>query len=263
MGDREVYPNAPLVLVSVELRHPTAEPLGSRKLSAIKRHVSQRMPIPAPVKQVTLTLTPDGQRQEEGSTPRYMTRDRTSAITFGTDRIAVETTNYDRFEVLQELVDLAVEARQKYAPVDGVDRIGMRYINELRLEVDRPDDWDNWLSPALTGPTRPAAPIGMDVTYWQGVAVYGNPVGAGVVVRHGTFQGYAVDPGGELKRPSPPPGQFFLIDIDSYWTPEGGTPVLDLESARDQLNGIHRAGQQMFESLITERLRKEVLRHGH
>jgi len=72
--------------------------------------------------------------------------------------------------------------------------------------------------------------------------------------------GYAVDPGGELKRSAPVPGAFFLLDIDSYWTPSEGIPEFDVGQLLTTSEDLHAPVRRLFESLITDELREEVLR---
>ena len=58
----------------------------------------------------------------------------------------------------------------------------------------------------------------------------------------------------------PAPGPFFLLDIDSFWQPSEVSPTLELNSVLGELDELHMPVREMFESLITEKLRKEVLR---
>lgn len=264
MSDREVYPNAPVALVAIEVRHPPAEPLPKAAAAALKRSLATEFPLSMPATTVTLTASAGGMTQEAQKWPRYVNRDKTSSVTFREDALVVETTRYERYDHLRELAALAVEIRQRIAPVDGVDRIGMRYVNEVRVpELQSPSDWALWVAPALAGPATLGPPLGPSVNTWQGVAVFGDPVGVGTTVRHGSFEGYAVNPAGDLRRPTPPPGPFFLIDIDSYWTPVDETPKLERDSMLTHLDGLNSSVKALFEGLITDRLRNEVLRRGN
>jgi uncharacterized protein (TIGR04255 family) len=261
MGLPEIYPNPPLVLAVIELRHTVTPELNEADQAAVKSLLGEAFPLylPAPGG-VSVTVTPSGVSNDKiPANPRYMTRDNTAAITFRPDAIAVETTRYQRRSTLKELLRLAVDARQKVSGADGMMRLGVRYINEIRASVDRPSDWAQWITPALTS----VAGLEIDDTgpaqSWQGLTVFGNDR-QGVTLRHANLEGYAVDPSGALQRPSPPPSPFFLLDLDSYWSPAGETPTLDWENIESLYDDAALRAHRLFEQLITDKYRQEVLR---
>ncbi|MEU3059008.1 TIGR04255 family protein [Streptomyces subrutilus] len=267
MSEREVYPNSPLALVAIEVRHPTAAPLSSTQEAEIKRGVASVTPLSKPAHVQTVTITaglnlgkPDISTQ---TSPRFMSRDKALSVTFRDDALVVETTRYERYEVLRKLVILALKVRQNVAPVDGIERVGIRYINEVRVPyVETPTNWQDWVQPALSGPTTLKTPAGLDLNSWQGVTLFGDPAQEAALVRHGLHEGYAVNPGGDLRRKTPPPGPFFLIDIDSYWLSTEETPAATPENTLTCLDRLNTSARELFESVITDRLRNEVLRNG-
>jgi uncharacterized protein (TIGR04255 family) len=188
-----------------------------------------------------------------------MTRDATESISFRDNAIVVETTRYKRRSVLRELLHLAVQARQKVSPIDGVERLGIRYINEVRVpNLEQPSDWGRWISGSLTG-VAGLRTENLAAQTWQGVTVFGTP-SVGVVLRHGNFEGYAVEPAGDLRRETPPPGPFYLLDLDSYWTPEGDVPQLDWASVEERFNAVGLCAYELFQQLITDDYRTGVLK---
>lgn len=288
-----MYPNAPLVLVAVEVRHPSAEPLTGPQQAALKRLLADHLPLsqPATVRNVTAVMGGPAQVQDSIS-PRFTSRDRATAVTFHTGALVVETTQYGQFERLRDLLTLAINSRLAVGTLDGLERVGLRYINEIRVpdsngsttgagdtvEAEAGPAWEHWVAESLLGPAPLGAHLGFRAAQWQGLAVFGS-IGSGpdddggvgpgaeggadsLVLRYGPAEGYALDPGGELKRAVPPPGPFFLLDVDSYWT--SGSEVLPLD--RDALvrvgNRLHAPVRTLFEALITDRLREEVLRHA-
>ncbi len=260
MCEREIYPGSPLTLVAAEVRHPTAPQLSESDKVALKALLKHVCPLTKPAQRVTLGMDPSGTSTTVISDTRFMSRDHTASVTFRDDAIVLETTRYERRSAFRALVREAVLARQEVAPVDGVERLGIRYVNEIRVpDLESPAGWDRWIAPTLTGPAGMRAVAGLSVRGWQGVAVLGthNP---GVVVRHGVFEGYAVNPAGDLQRPTPPPGPFFLIDMDCFWMPDGETPPLDWNVIETRYDEASAAACGVFEQLITDNLRSEVLR---
>ncbi|CAG6392758.1 TIGR04255 family protein [Streptomyces cocklensis] len=263
MGTREIYPNPPLALTVVELRHPAAPALSDADQASLKAVLTSSFPLFKPAHRINLTVTTSGTSQERITDARYMTRDHTASISYRPDAIVVETTRYKRRSALRGLLHQAVEARQKVAPVDGVERLGIRYINEVRApDVDEAKDWAQWISPALTGLIKIKTADDGGPRNWQGLAEFGTPA-SGVVLRHGIFDGYAVDPTGDLRRPTPNPGPFYLIDMDSFWASEGDTQVLEWESVETRFDAAALSANELFEQLVTDEYRREVLRVEH
>ncbi len=225
MGQRKIYSNAPLALTVVELRHTATPPLSEADQAVLKKLLADTFPLARPAaRALNVTLAPGvAPTTEQTFDPRYMTRDTTTAVTFRADAIAVETTTYKRRSVLREILHRAVDARQHVAPADGIARLGIRYINEIRADIEGPADWSKWISPALTSVSGLRVDEGSHTQAWQGMASFGDQQ-RGIVLRHGNLDGYAVAPGGELRRPTPPPGPFYLLDLDSYWVPANEMP---------------------------------------
>ncbi|MDX3753627.1 TIGR04255 family protein [Streptomyces sp. AK08-02] len=259
MGHREIYSNAPLALTVVELRHTASPSLSEANKAGLKSLLASTFPIYKPAQQVSITVTNAGASEDRAQYPRYMTRDSTESISFRDNAIVVETTRYKRRSSLRELLHQAVEARQKVSPVDGVERLGIRYVNEVRVpNIEHPSDWERWISAPLTS-IASLRTEDLGAHTWQGVTVFGTPA-EGVVLRHGNFEGYAVEPSGDLRRQTPPPGPFYLLDLDSYWTPDGDVPQLDWASVEERFNAVGLSAYELFEQLITDHYRTEVLK---
>lgn len=266
MKEGEVYPNAPVVLVALEVRHPTADPLTHAQRLTIKRRLAAHVPImrTEQLTQITAVQTagaptaPPEVRVEEF--PRYFSRDNTLAVSVRAEAVVVETTRYVRWEQLRALAVEVLHARQEVGGVDGVERVGLRYVDEIRVPGGPMHDWAPWVDPSLLGPASVGEQLGLAAAQWQGVTAFAAGPERTVVLRYGPRDGFAVDPGGDLKRSTPTPGPFFLLDIDSFWTPSEGVPEFDVETLRITCDELHAPVRSLFERLITDRLRKEVLR---
>lgn len=263
MSAREVYPNAPVVLVAVEARHPDVALLGPGEQSEVKRLLSSSFPLPQPARNTKVTANAGAPAEViQETVPRFATRDQMTAVTFGAQAMVVETTRHQSFDHLCDLVRIAVEARQKVAPVDGLLRLGLRYVDEIRV----PDScggsagWAKWVDASLLGPTAAGEQLGLTAEHWQGAVVFGRGDGRQVIIRYGPREGFAVMPSGPLQRPTPPPGPFFLLDIDSFWFPTGDVPEITGASLVERCADLHEPVSVLFERLITDRLRNEVLR---
>lgn len=264
MMQREVYPNAPLVSASFELRHPQSEALDGRQRALFKDLLGDSLPVMRSQQAVTQTIeigpagtVPQVQVEEF---PKYYDRKTTIAASLLRSSTVIETTQYPGWEAFSEVLLKVCEARNEVSPVDGVERIGLRYIDEIRIPGVQDPEWSEYLVPSLLGPRIEKGPD-LSLGQWQGVAVYGPTNGRSMVMRHATGEGFAVDPNGDLRRKSPVyPGKFFLLDLDSFWRPESEVPVFSMSVIRETTEALHAPVREMFEECITERLRDEVFR---
>jgi len=259
---REIYPSAPVVLVALEVRHPMVEPMSAAAIARAKKILRGATPLQEAQTIAGFAITPDGPAAQPTETAhRFSSRNRSTAVTFRSGAVVVETTHYGQYEDLREVIELALRARDVAGQVDGVLRVGLRYIDEIRVPGDTdPLGWEEWVNPSLLGPAPLAAAHGLTPAQWQGLAVFNGASDAQLVLRYGPSEGYAVDPGGQLRRPAPAPGPFFLMDIDNYWAPDA-VPDFDVAALLQRCDDLHRPVRALFESLITEKLREEVLRH--
>ena len=271
MDQGEIYPNAPVVLTALEVRHPSAGSLSPAQQRDLKQFLRKELPIlrNAQVATVEGTLTL-GSAQENPLVrvekfPKYFSRDNTTALSVRDSAFVIETTRYSGWEAFRNLVFWVINARFEVGEVDGVERVGLRYIDEIRV----PDlvetgwnGWAPWVDSSLLGPAEVADRLGLIPKDWQGASVFSSAPDCSVVLRYGAREGYAVDPGGDLKRPTPTPGPFFLLDIDSFWTASDGVPEFGVKELVDLSDQLHSPVRRLFESLIRDKLRAEVLRHG-
>lgn len=263
MNEHEVYPTAPVVLVALEVRHPEAEPLEALERRSIKSHLGKRAPLLKSAQSFTVPLgggAPAETAMEEF--PRYVNRDSTLGVSFRQGALAIESTDYVGWEDFMAVITLTFEARQRVAPVDGVERVGIRYINEIRVPDGREGDWSDWIHSSLLSPeTTP--PIDLPLAQWQGVKIYGKQPGRALVLRYGPQSGSAVQGNGEMKLRTESSGPYFLLDMDSYWVPEDGTPEFNSDTLGRICDELHTPIRTLFEGLVTPKLRDEVLRRDH
>ncbi|WP_125614075.1 TIGR04255 family protein [Specibacter cremeus] len=264
MNEHEVYPNAPLVSVSFELRHPESDTLTATQRAAFRDMLREHLPMmrSRQATQHTIEVGPSAAipqvRTEEF--PKYFNRKNTIAASFLNGSVVVETSQYPGWNEFSDLIALVCNARHEISPLDGVERVGLRYVDEIRIPTEDSPEWQKYLTPSVLGP-GPADVDGLSLKEWQGVAAYGPESGRSLVVRYGTGQGFATDPNAELRRKTTPlPGPFFLLDIDSFWIPELEVPVYSDSAIRDIAELLHKPVREKFEQSITEHLRNEVLR---
>lgn len=219
------YPNDPLALVLIELRHPRTEPPVPSAISILKEELARWTPIleQEEVRQVNLET---GEHTAH-SQKKLVARDRRTAITFRPDAMTLEVTDYPGWEEFRSIVHAMVTARQDVAPVDGCIRIGLRYINEIRASLAEPSGWAYWVAESLLGPGTQLADLKLTTTAQRHVIQCEGPEpGDSLTLRYAGARGAVIQSTPFLQRLKEPPaeGDFFLIDIDSAWSDLQGHP---------------------------------------
>ena len=263
--DREVYPNAPVVFVALEVRHPDSGSLTPEETNRLKRSLSDKLPILRTAQQVVIAgqIGSSEQQVQQQQFPKLFNRQRTFAASLKNDAIVLETTDYKNFEEFLALAERLMSARAAVREIDGFERVGLRYIDEIRVPGSSPPRWDEWVSQRLIGPELIPQELGYSALETHGLLAMEVAQGRNLVLRFGPRSGFAVDPNGDLRRPSAGAGDFFLCDIDSFWSAQTDTPEFSTESVVEICNDLHSPVRKVFESVVTEKLRSEVFRVGN
>ncbi|QUR68956.1 TIGR04255 family protein [Mycobacterium spongiae] len=262
----EAQPNAPVALVTMEIRHPTTDALTEAASREIKHLLIDQLPIERQAQDVQWGVTAPGQPPQPVADRfvRYGNRDNTLSASLKNQAIVIETSAYTSFEAFCEIAMQVVDARSQVSSIVGLERIGLRFVLEIRVPagVDGRITWSNWIDEQLLGPQR-IAPGGLFLTEWQGAAVYREAEpGKSLIVRYGPGVGQALDQNYHLRRITPPQtGPFFLMDIDSFWTPSGGSiPEYNRDALVSTFQDLYGPAQVIFQEMITGRLKEELMR---
>jgi uncharacterized protein (TIGR04255 family) len=255
--------SAPVALVTMEIRHPATDSLTEASTGELRRLLSDFLPIERQAQDVAWAMGAGGSPQPTAERfVRYVNRDNTLAASMKTQAVTIETTEYTNFEALVDLMMRVVDARSRFSPIVGVERLGLRYVLEVRIPmgVDGRVEWGNWIAEPLLGPQR-IAPAGLTLTEWQGAAVYREAQpGRSMIVRYGPGMGQALDANFHLRRTMPAQqGPFFLLDIDSFWTPIGSIPEFDRDTVLATFQDLYEPARTVFQEMLTSRLRDDLL----
>jgi uncharacterized protein (TIGR04255 family) len=265
------YVNPPLVLALIEIRHPTTGYLSRGDVASLKQALVKVAPLQKEenVTELQMMIQPNAapiSNPTSKTNHRFLTRDRQTSITFGVDVIVIETTAYESWTDLKNLAAIAISARQNTSPADGVERVGIRFIDEIRAPVDASDPrWQGWVADSLLVPDLSNDEL--RPLQQQSVVQYAlTAPGETLTLRYGAVNGPPVFVAGPnlVRADLPAAGPFFLLDTDAAWAPAAGQPVPELESefVMNVAERLHEPVSRLFEELITEKLRKEVLNVG-
>jgi len=260
------YKHAPLVLVVIELRHPEAEP---PEIDSLRQAVREAFPVPRS-REIVRAIAPATDPSQPMVAQRvrvdsFFSRDSRSAITVMPDRLALETTDYPGWEEFRSSMDVMVRARLAAGRIEGIERLGLRYVDEIRVPDPAPD-WSEWVQASLVAPSVRVDDCEIRPEFQQCALAYRlHKPGESLVLRYGAAHGasaFGVAGEGGVERPNPPtPGPFFLLDSDAFWERRPGTAIMDSkeQTIMEEAEVLHGAVSHLFETFITARLREEVL----
>lgn len=212
-----------------------------------------------------------GGPQQPGETVlRLMSADSTTSLTLAAGSITLETTTYETVEIFTGLLQAALVAIGDIASPQAVERVGLRYVNELRVsaQIESPQQWASWVCPELLAGLD-GATAALHVASVEGVAFNGAQTvlswqlseHRALVARFGPVFGPPAVGSDPLRRPvQPADGPFYLVDLDGFWPsvpmpPERYDPVHLLNTVRE----LHAPIEATFLWATTEQFRKEAL----
>jgi uncharacterized protein (TIGR04255 family) len=267
--DHEIYPHAPVALVTIEITFPgqigTAVPAGVQR--AIGDVLGDEW-VPEPVVQTGLALNLSGPQPLMPQPPnfpnstilRFADRERGSAVALTAGSVSVETTRYRNWPQFRSTLEVAVRATEKLLRPAGVTRAGVRYIDEVRVPGVEGAGWNEWLSPTVLPPGFDSmVGAGWPPVNWTGAAQYRLSEDRYLVLRYGpqaAQPGFVVNPDGPLRRPGPrPEGPFFMLDFDASWQP-AVVPRWDSDALLETCDQLRHPVRALFDGIVTDGLVK-------
>ncbi|MGD0456077.1 MAG: TIGR04255 family protein, partial [Solirubrobacteraceae bacterium] len=188
---------------------------------------------------------------------RMLDRARTESVVIGAETIVVENTSYRCYEDFCELLREVLSAASIHE-IAGFTRIGLRYINEIRIpDVVAPSDWEGLVHPALLAGGG-LCHQDVSVQRLSGEIEYATSTRHSVVMRYGSFQGRVVNLEGPLRTRTSESGPAFLIDLDSYWEDPARIelPEFSIQEIMSTTSELRAPIHELFEVAITDELRK-------
>jgi uncharacterized protein (TIGR04255 family) len=181
----------------------------------------------------------------------------TETLTLMSESLTYETTAYSHFDELLDAVRAACDALVAAKVRPAVQRVGLRYIDEVRVPETVGDvrEWGKWINGRLIGQLE-VGPEGYPATTMQGVTTYDLGEGKGLNFRCAALnQGPIVAPQ-FLKRPPIQSGPFFVLDFDGFHDFTGGEAIaLSSEVVCESLSAVHVPCGTAFQRSITDEAR--------
>lgn len=257
--NREVFPHAPLALVAAEIRFTDAARLRQQQTrDEIAIAMEGRFPFAEPLQEASFNLTLGGAPQvQERVGVVLKNASSTESLTILSESLTYETTAYQSFEELLEAVTAACEALVEARVRPAVQRVGLRYVDEVRVPEAVTDvrQWSRWIDEQLVAHLA-VGPGEFPATSTQIVSTYDLGQGRGLNFRCAALnQGTIVVPQ-HLKRPAVESGPFFVLDFDGFRDFTNQDVVqLSAEVVGDSLSAVHVPCGTAFQRSITDEAR--------
>ena len=257
--NREVFPDAPLALVAAEIRFTDAARLRQQQTKdEVTIALEEKFPFAEPFRRADVNLAPGAPPQiQERLGVVLKNATSTETLTIMSESLTYETTTYKNFEELLDAVTTACNALVTAKVRPAVLRVGLRYIDELRVPEPIVDirQWAKWINERLIGHLE-IGPEDFPATTTQSVSTYDLGEGRGLNFRYAALnQGPIVVPE-FLKRPPIESGPFFVLDFDGFHDFTGREAVpLSSEVVRESLSTVHVPCGTAFQRSITDEAR--------
>ena len=180
----------------------------------------------------------------------FWTEGRTMHAAVCSEYVFLSQPRYEGYAGLRDGFLELMDAMQSQFPALKVRRLGMRYVNEIKLpEADAgpglgADFWEHYVNPWLLGGLRFAANDGALARHMCTTELnYGTDR---ATIRYGIFNG---------EYPRPNRRREFILDTDTYCQ----TPM-DPAAVAAKLDEYHAAACQVFEAAVTDALRARMNR---
>jgi uncharacterized protein (TIGR04255 family) len=257
--NREVFPESPLALVAAEIRFTDAARLRQQQTKdEVTIALEDRFPFAEPLQQTDFNLMPAGPPQVQQRVGVVLKNSSsTEALTILSESLTYETTAYLSFDQLLDAVCAACNALVAAKVRPAVQRIGLRYVDEVRVSEPITDvrQWGKWIDHQLIGQLA-VGPVDVPVSMTQSFSTFDLGEGRGFNFRSAALnQGPIVVPQ-FLKRPPIQSGPFFVLDFDGFHDFTGGEAVpLSSGVVRETLSAVHIPCGTAFQRSITDEAR--------
>lgn len=259
------YPNPPVTRVALDVRFPDPNPAGrmdTRAQHDLRDRLGDNWIVQNQQQAEVLLESGTGALSEPLRTvtvPVFLSRTQFYALAVGVGGLTLETTRFEGYPKFRAFAETVLEATSAVIAPEGVLRVGLRYIDELRgltHERLRPREWMEWLHPSLVGPKVAAMEdLGYIARHWRGEIFFEVGERRGLTLHYEPRPGPIRYPNGPLLRPRPPDeGPWFLLDFDAFWSPSE-IPSFDVNTLLEECDKLRDPMYALFELLTTEPLR--------
>ena len=256
--NREVFPSAPLALVTAEIRFTDSPRLRQQEtLDAVAIALEARFPLSTP--NVLLNVENRGPgvppQVEEQRRVVLTNTDRTESVTIAPSSFICETTAYREFDDFRSSVTVVCNALISANVRPALVRVGLRYIDEVRVPELITDvrAWGKWIDSSVIGPVTVGADDVVARTA-QGLVTFDLGDGKGLNFQYAALNQAPIVQPQFLNRQHFESGPFFALDFDGFrdFSGQESAVLLDADEVTNVLTAVHDPVGAAFQRAITE-----------
>lgn len=259
--NRENYTHAPLALVTVEVRlnyDPRANVSSVRDGFALA--VRSEFPIlnVENVVNFSVDLPTGNSEQQSIQQIRGTNASRTATVSLNPNslQLSVIGHSYQGYDSFKPFLETCLNAMQETLPEAGIERVGIRFLDEVRVPVqlESVKDWSQWVNPGLLASV--AAFDKGPVLQVRGSTVFSGDKDCQIHFQWGDFNGETIVSNEvPLEKPTHKPGKFFVLDVDSAWQASEFT-ILTAAQISERVESLHVPIGSIFQWAISEQSRE-------
>lgn len=242
---------SPIALAVAQMRFPAILAINSDEnlIARYQEKIRSNYPHFATGQQIEFLFGPQGITQQPAQTKSWKLTDkqRRWTITVTTNSITLETQRYTSISEFARRMAEAVSAAKETFEIEVQERMGLRYVNEIRHpDVSKPSDWRKLMNSAFIGPLSDDWIADSIASTIQELRL--NFSDASLVVRHGATQGTTVAPEPGTTAPE---GEFYLLDFDAFHEEE---KELDADELTESMKRYNRSIYSLFRWGMSDQL---------
>jgi uncharacterized protein (TIGR04255 family) len=233
------------VIARIDFASPV-EDLANKLPNELSRVALTQFPILEPRDLVAqeLSISPQGYEQKQTALKewRFFGKQKEKSLTITSETIFLSQKQYDTFEKFKaEYIAVVAQLYRSFSDLQ-IRRLGLRYINNIRLDSGGPTDWTEYLNDNL-------------------LAIFNVPTNKEQIAR--AFQTLVMNFGDfnltfqygmhNKDFPAPIREKSFILDLDAYY--QG---PLESAGVAPLLDRFHKEIQTLFESSIKDPLRTQM-----
>jgi uncharacterized protein (TIGR04255 family) len=242
--------SAPLVRTIAQIKYPLLTQFsinGDAVASAVARALIEHYPLLEVGHEVSVIITADGPSEQRSATPiwRLVSADRAWQITFTGTFLSIDTTKYvHRRDFAQRLTN-AWEALNQHVAVPYIERLGVRYINQV-TDKEQLSRLDKLLRPEMLGIALAQDPDEAKLATAITEAQYRFPDDAAFTARWGMLPANT-----NIENASPPfDHSTWILDMDSFHEFKHNSN--SGKSLFEDVRALALRGYQFFRWAVTE-----------
>ncbi len=173
----------------------------------------------------------------------FISENNTAKVSFAPNFILITMSNYESFEPYVRFVNDVINAFNKISKVEFLNRVGLRYVNQINIHKSDPLNWNLYINSSLFAPVNKFFENKQDIARSIGQTIF-------------NYDSYLMNFTYGVLNPDYPARivkNEFILDYDCY-----AINIINEKLFEDHINQFHVSIADLFEKSITKKLREKM-----